>query len=108
MNYQAKSGMHVPGLYPFGAPDEAQRFVAQRATDHAIQSLIDDLPSHPRRAVVLGHFKRTLANFSTTESEERDQLLVYLSRAMVICGVEHSSELFNVWRYGLPYGWFLG
>jgi hypothetical protein len=47
----------------------------------------------------------TLAGFDTPESEERDQLLVYLTRVMTICGVENSSELFNVWRYGFPYGW---
>jgi hypothetical protein len=50
--------------------------------------------------------KATLANFDTPESEERDQLLVYLTKVMRICGVDSSDELFNVWRYGFPYGWF--
>jgi hypothetical protein len=45
------------------------------------------------------------AIFDTAESEERDQVLVYLSKIMEICGVHSSAELFNVWRYGFPYGW---
>ena len=51
--------------------------------------------------------KTTLANVDTSESEERDQVLVYLSKVMEICGVESSAELFNVWRYGFPYGWLI-
>jgi hypothetical protein len=79
--------------------------MAQAAVDSAIQSLIAELPVRPRRSTVLGTLKTTLANFGTTESEERDQILVYLTRVMQICGVESSAELFNVWRYGFPYGW---
>jgi hypothetical protein len=47
-----------------------------------------------------------LAKFDTPESEERDQVLAYLTKVMEICGVRGSAELFNVWRYGFPYGWF--
>jgi hypothetical protein len=51
--------------------------------------------------------KATLADVDTSESEERDQILAYLDKVMTICGVESSDQLFNVWRYGFPYGWFL-
>jgi len=95
-----------PIFYP-GAPDEAQRVLAQRATDEAIQAVIDDLPVHPSRAAVLGHLKLALARFPTAESEERDRLLFYLGRVLDVCGIDSSGELFNVWRYGFPYGWFL-
>jgi hypothetical protein len=91
-----------------GALNEAQRVLAQRATDDAIQTVIDDLPAHPSRAAVLGHLKLTLARFPITESEERDRLLFYLGRVLDVCGIDSSGELFNVWRYGFPYGWFLG
>lgn len=101
-----KFGPNLAHLYP-GAPDEVQRAAAQLAADRAIQALIDELPARPRRAVVLANFKHTLASFRTVESEERDELLHYLGRAMAICGVESSAELFNVWRYGFPYGWLL-
>jgi hypothetical protein len=50
--------------------------------------------------------KVTLAKFDTPESEERDHVLAYLTKVMEICGVHSSAELFNVWRYGFPYGWF--
>jgi len=100
-----KFGPDAASFYP-GARNEAQRAAAQLAADNAIQALIDDLPAHPRRAVVLGHVKRALAGFTTIESEERDRMLFYLERALDICGIEGSSQLFNVWRYGFPYGWF--
>lgn len=89
----------------FGAPDELQRAIAQRHVDFAIDALLDTLPAHPHRAVVLGIFKQTLAQIDTPESEERDQTLVYLSRIATVCGVDSTGELLNVWRYGFPYGW---
>jgi hypothetical protein len=93
-------------FYP-GAPNDAQRRMLQAAVDAAIQSLVAELPAHPQRSTVLRTMKTTLANFDPPDSEERDQMLVYLTRAMEICGVESSSELFNVWRYGFPFGWVL-
>ncbi|SFL58427.1 DUF4844 domain-containing protein [Rugamonas rubra] len=93
-------------FYP-GAVNERQRLMAQAAVDSTIQSLIAELPKRPQRSTVLRTMKTTLANFNTTESEERDQVLEYLSKVMEICGVESSAELFNVWRYGFPYGWII-
>lgn len=92
-------------FYP-GAADEGKRLMAQAAVDSTIQYLIAELPARPQRSTVLRTMKATLANFDTSESEERDQVLVYLTKMMQICGVESSAELFNVWRYGFPYGWF--
>lgn len=91
----------------FGAPNEQARAAAQAAVDAVIDSLAYELPRSPRRSVVLGVFKSALARFGTSESEERDQFLVYLQRIMAILGVKNSGELFNVWRYGFPYGWAL-
>ncbi|GJI92547.1 hypothetical protein RugamoR1_57100 [Rugamonas sp. R1(2021)] len=95
----------VSTFYP-GAANEAQRSAAQAVVDSAIQSLIDELPLRPQRSTVLRALKASLADFDTSESEERDQILVYLTKVMHMCGVESSFELFNVWRYGFPYGWF--
>ncbi|MYN44718.1 DUF4844 domain-containing protein [Pseudoduganella sp. FT93W] len=100
-----KFGPDARTLYP-GAANEAQRAAAQAAVDSAIQSLIVELPMRPQRSTVLRALKATLAGFDTSESEEREQILVYLTQVMQICGVESFSELFNVWRYGFPYGWF--
>ena len=103
---ERKFGPDAALFYP-GAMNEAERLVAQRAADGAIQAVIDDLPWHPSRAAVLGHLKQALAGFPSAESEERERLLFYLSRVLDICGIASSGELFNVWRYGFPYGWFL-
>ena len=100
-----KFGPDIATFYP-GAPSEKQRAVAQASVDSAIQSLITELPARPQRSTVLRAMKGTLANFDTSESEERNQVLLYLTKMMDICGVENSGELFNVWRYGFPYGWF--
>jgi D-serine deaminase-like pyridoxal phosphate-dependent protein len=102
---ERKFGPDGVTFYP-GAVDEGKRLMAQAAVDSTIQSLIAELPTRPQRSTVLRTMKATLANFDTSESEERDQALVYLAKVMQICGVESSAELFNVWRYGFPYGWF--
>lgn len=73
--------------------------------DHKL-SATPELSEHPQRSTVLRAMKAILVNFGTPESEERDQLLMYLTKVMQICGVDSSDELFNVWRYGFPYGWF--
>lgn len=92
-------------FYP-GAPSEAVRASAQASVDSIIQSLVTELPAHPRRSLVLGTFKRALARLERHDSEERDQIVVYLERIMSVVGVSNSGELLNVWRYGFPYGWF--
>lgn len=93
-------------FYP-GARDEATRAGAQAMVDGVIASLIATLPTAPKRSTVLRTFKVALSTFKATDSEERDQCLVYLERIMTIVGVESSGELLNVWRYGVPYGWFI-
>ncbi|MHA4866427.1 DUF4844 domain-containing protein [Duganella sp. PWIR1] len=101
-----KFGPDTAAFYP-GAASEAQRAVAQASVDATIQTLIAELPARPQRSTVLRAMKVTLADIDTSESEERDQILVYLDKVMTICGIESSDQLFNVWRYGFPYGWFL-
>lgn len=103
---ERKFGPDPTGFY-FGARNEIERAEAQRAVDATIDALIADLPKRPRRSTVLRIMKEALAAFDTPESEERDQFLVYLTRAMRVCGVESSSGLFNVRRYGFPYAWFM-
>jgi hypothetical protein len=93
-------------LYP-GAPNETSREAAQAAVDEVISSLRVELPLRPQRSTVLRQFKVALAKFENSESEERDQFLVYLGRVMTIVGVADSGELLNVWRYGFPYGWLI-
>ena len=101
---ESKFGPDAATFYP-GAVNETQRLAAQTTVDSMIQSLITELPTRPQRSTVLRPMKLALAKFDSAESEERDQVLVYFSSVLQICGVESSTELFNVWRYGFPYGW---
>ncbi len=94
-----------PSTFYFGAMREDMRAAAQESVNATLQVLIDELPARPQRSTVLSTMKRALANLETTESEERDRVLFYFSKALYICGVDSSGELFNVWRYGFPYGW---
>jgi hypothetical protein len=102
---ERKFGADSVNFYP-GAMNEIDRLKAQQTVDSTIHALIAELPKHPQRSTVLRAMKTTLAKFDTSESEERDQVLAYLTKVMKICGVHSSAELFNVWRYGFPYGWF--
>jgi hypothetical protein len=55
----------------------------------------------------LATFKHYLYGFERFDTEEQEQVLRYFSRILSILGVKGSNELFNVWRYGFPYGWVL-
>jgi Domain of unknown function (DUF4844) len=101
---EQKFGEDKKSFYP-GAPNEGIRAGAQASIDAVIQSLITELPANPRRSLVLSTFKHALSVLEQYDSEERDQVLIYLERIMSIVGVTNSSELLNVWRYGFPYGW---
>lgn len=101
-----KFGPDPATFYP-GAMHESERLMAQASVDSTIESLIAELPARPQRSTVLRTIKHTLASPGTSESEERDQMLTYFTKVMAVCGVESSDELFNVWRYGFPYGWII-
>ena len=94
----------LPNHYP-GAPNEVIRTNAQASIDSLIQKLVAELPSNPQRSFVLGATKSTLASFENQDTEEQEQMLTYCERILVILGISNSGELFNVWRYGFPYGW---
>lgn len=103
---ERKFELDTTTFYP-GARNEEQRRVAQAAVDGTLQALIAELPGRPQRSTVLSAMKRSLADFNSVESEERDQLLAYFGKVLDICGIQTSAELFNVWRYGFPYGWLI-
>lgn len=90
----------------FGAKNEPDRVLAQIQVNAVIDVLLGNLQRAPHRAFVLSTFKDALSAFDTIESEERERFLYYLERIMDIVGVKSSGELFNVWIYGFPYGWF--
>lgn len=106
MRDQPKFGPDPKRFYP-GATNEATRKVAEEGVNLVVDHLIVGLPKTPKKSFVLGTFKRFLPRFERFDSEEMDQTLHYFNEVMRIVGMQGSNELLNVWRYGLPYGWFL-
>ncbi|WP_295951290.1 DUF4844 domain-containing protein [Rhodoferax sp.] len=94
----------MPNHYP-GTPNEAIRVIAQLAVDGLLDDLTAELLRNQRRSFVLAKMKAALTTFQPTDSEEREQLLRYFERILRATGIDNSGELFNVWRYGFPYGW---
>lgn len=102
---ERKFAQHDPTFYP-GAMNERSRAEAQLHVDRLLVTLIRELPQKPKRSFVMKSCKMAMANFDTIESEERDRFAHYLRELMNIVGVNAPGELLNVWRYGLPVGWF--
>lgn len=90
-----------------GATDEFSRLVLESAVNGAVDSIIQMIEKTPRKSYVLGVFKWVLGRMDHLDTEDQEQLLAYFSRVLDILGIESSNELFNVWRYGVPYGWFM-
>jgi hypothetical protein len=86
------------GIYH--APSEAVRIAAAAHLNELLDRLVASVAAHPTKAFVLSEFRRTLAEFDSSDSEERDRLLAYLERIMDIVGIESSDGLLNDWRYG--------
>lgn len=91
--------------YP-GAPDEAMRIELEEIVNDAIEHIMQGDQKVPRKSFVLGSLKPALARAERLDSEERDRLLAYFDEVTEILELGGSNELLNVWRYGLPYGWF--
>lgn len=92
-------------LYP-GAPNEATRVALEEILNGVIEHITQGVQVTPRKSFVLSAFKQVLARADRLDSDEKDRLLMYLNEIMEILGIQSSNELLNVWRYGLPYGWF--
>lgn len=93
-------------FYP-GATDEFSRLVLESAVNGAVDSIIQLIEKNPKKSYVLGVFKWVLGKMERLDTEDQEQVLAYFSRVLDILGIESSNELFNVWRYGVPYGWFM-
>jgi hypothetical protein len=104
---QRRKFVTEPGIAYFATPHEGERVAAQQVMDHSIAALIEDLRRDPKRSTVLARFKESLPAFERFAPEERDRACIYYEEIMRIVGVESSGELLNVWRYGVPYGWFV-
>ena len=92
-------------FYP-GAANEASRVGLETAVNGTIDLIIPVTHQNPKKSSILSIFKSVLLSLSLLDSEDKDQLINYFNRILQTVGVQSSNELFNVWRYGFPYGWF--
>lgn len=89
-----------------GAPNELVRIQAQQAVDAIIASVEVSITARPRRSVVLEALKRELPRLDALGPREKDEALHYVERMVATIGVADTSELLNVWRYGVPFEYF--
>lgn len=95
----AKKKFIEEGFYR-GATNERDRLRYEAQVNELARSL-SRLPAEKQtKAVVLGMFRLTMAEFEGAGSQERDRFLGYLEELMDIFGVESSDGLLNNWRYG--------
>jgi hypothetical protein len=69
--------------------------------------MIQAAETNPKKSAVLNSLKANLNSLDDQDSEDKDRALVYIEESMEALGINDSTELLNVWRYGFPYGWFL-
>ncbi|MCH4294680.1 DUF4844 domain-containing protein [Shewanella sp. 3B26] len=97
----------APYEFYFGAPSENIRIDAEAKVNLALKEIIQAVKTNPKKSAVLFSIKSSLKNFQEFDSEENERALYYFERVLEILNIHSSNELFNVWRYGFPYGWFL-
>ncbi len=96
-----------PTDFYFGAPTENIRNEAEERVNRALKAIIKVAETKPKKSAVLFAMKVSLKSFDDFDSEEKDMVLIYFSETLEIMNIDSSNELFNVWRYGFPYGWVL-
>lgn len=89
-----------PSMFYSGAPSESIRAECEARLNEMIERLLGELEADPRKAVALEEFGRTLPDFETYDSEERDRVCSYLEQIMDILNIDSSDGLLNSWRYG--------
>jgi hypothetical protein len=90
----------VPGTIYNGMRPESSRLLAQQQLNFLIDRLREGLPSRPTKKFALTEFAKTMAEFEATDTEDREQLLRYLSEIMDILGIASSDGLLSRWMYG--------
>ena len=115
LNVTAKTISALDGLerQPKFSPDtrsgyvqnnEALRVALEEVVNASIQKIKAEVRSRPRKSFVLAHIKSNLARLDRLDTEEKDRILGYYAQTLDILGIESSNYLFEVWRYGFPYG----
>jgi hypothetical protein len=90
----------IPGTIYNGMRPESSRLLAQEQLNCLIDRLREGLPSRPSKKFVLTEFAKTTAEFEATDTEDREQLLRYLSEILDILGIASSDGQLSRWMYG--------
>jgi hypothetical protein len=89
-----------PGTIYNGLRPESARQQAEEQLNDLIGRLCSGLASTPTKRFVLSEFAKTLAEFQSRDTEDRECLLRYVEQIMDILGIESSDGLLNRWLYG--------
>jgi Domain of unknown function (DUF4844) len=92
--------IEVPGSPYNGMRPEYRRKIADGQLNSLIDRLRNELASKPSKRFVLSEFKKTMAEFESIDTEDRERLLRYLQEIMTILGIGSSDGLLNRWMYG--------
>jgi len=90
----------VPGTIYNGMRPESSRLLAQEQLNCLIDRLREGLPAKPSKEFALMEFAKTMAEFEAIDTEDREQLLRYLSAIMDVLGIADSDGLLSRWMYG--------
>jgi hypothetical protein len=90
----------VPGTIYNGMRPESCRLLAEEQLNRLIDRLREGLPSRPSKKFVLAEFAITMAQFEASDTEDREQLLRYLTEIMDVLGIVSSDGLLSRWMYG--------
>jgi hypothetical protein len=93
---------------PSGGPFGGVRSMAEAQLNDLIDRLKDGLPRNPTKRFALDEFKRTMNEFQSSDTEDREQFLHYLEEIMTILSIESSDGLLNKWMYGSILGRLIG
>ncbi len=86
-------------FYP-GAVSERDRERLEKAINEIIDHLLAAHTESLDKQAVLKEFKTSLVALDMEDSEDKDQVCVYLEKIMDIFQIESSDGLLNDWRYG--------
>jgi hypothetical protein len=96
--------VELPGTIYNGMRPGSRRLLAEEQLNRLVDRLKDGLRSKPSKKFVMAEFARTMAEFESADTEDREQLLRYLQQIMDILGIDSSDGLLNRWMYGRVLG----
>ena len=95
------------GMYT-GVFDPGHRAACDEAFAGLIDVLIRDLPAKPFKSIVLKQFCRTWKDTPASDTEDREQAILYFEQTMDALGIESSDGLLNRLLYGPILGRLIG